>query len=119
MFEGTPVQMSASLQRLSALPPATRVFAGHEYTAANLRFALAADPGNEAAARYRELVEALRAEDTPTLPSTIELENRVNPFLRCDDAAIRAAAQRHSGRALEDRAAVFAELRAWKDGFRA
>src|SRR5271166_731502 len=119
MFEGTPVQMSASLQRLSALPPATRVFAGHEYTAANLRFAEAADPGNEAAARYRELVDALRAKDTPTLPSTIALENRVNPFLRCDDAAIRAAAQRHSGRALDDRVAVFAELRAWKDGFRA
>src|ERR1700690_2081118 len=48
MFEGTPVQMSASLQRLGALPPATRVFAGHEHTAANLRFALAADPSNEA-----------------------------------------------------------------------
>jgi len=119
MFEGTPVQMSASLQRLSALPPATRVFAGHEYTAANLRFALTADPGNEAAARYRELVDTLRAKDTPTLPSTIELENRVNPFLRCDEAAVRAAAEWHSGRALNGTAAVFAELRAWKDGFRA
>ncbi|MGA2780212.1 MAG: hydroxyacylglutathione hydrolase [Steroidobacteraceae bacterium] len=119
MFEGTPVQMSTSLQRLSALPPETRVFAGHEYTAANLRFALAADPGNTAAARYRELVDALRAKDTPTLPSTIDLENRVNPFLRCDDAAIRAAAVKHAGKPLHDTAAVFAELRSWKDGFRA
>jgi hydroxyacylglutathione hydrolase len=58
MFEGTPVQMNASLQRLSALPPATRVFCGHEYTAANLRFALTVDPRNEAAARYRELVDS-------------------------------------------------------------
>jgi hydroxyacylglutathione hydrolase len=84
-----------------------------------LRFALAADPGNEAAARYRELVDGLRAKDTPTLPSTIELENHVNPFLRCDDAAVRAAAEWHSGRTLNGTAAVFAELRAWKDGFRA
>ncbi len=119
MFEGTPIQMSASLQRLRALPPATRVFAGHEYTAANLRFALAADPGNEAAARYRTAVDALRAKDTPTLPSTIALENSVNPFLRCDDAAVRSAAERHGGKPLHDVAAVFAELRAWKDGFRA
>jgi hydroxyacylglutathione hydrolase len=119
MFEGTPVQMSGSLRRLSALPPTTRVFAGHEYTAANLRFALAAEPGNEAAAHYREQVDALRAVDAPTLPSTIGLENRVNPFLRCDEPAIRSAAARHSGKVLDDAAAVFAELRAWKDGFRA
>ncbi len=119
MFEGTPAQMSASLRRLSALPPATRVFAGHESTAANLCFALAADPGNAAAAHYREIVAALRATDTPRLPSTIDLENRVNPFLRCDDAAIRAAAVEHAGKPLNDAVAVFAELRRWKDGFRA
>jgi hydroxyacylglutathione hydrolase len=119
MFEGTPVQMSGSLRRLSALPPGTRVFAGHEYTAANLRFALAADPSNEAAQRYREEVDALRARDAPTLPSTIALENRVNPFLRCDEPALRTAASKHCGKELADATAVFAELRAWKDGFRA
>jgi hydroxyacylglutathione hydrolase len=118
LFEGTPAQMSASLQRLASLPAATRVYAGHEYTAANLRFALDVDPGNRAAGDYSVRVAALRARDVPSLPSTIELENRVNPFLRCDDAAIRAAAAAHSGTHLPDRESVFAELRSWKDGFR-
>jgi hydroxyacylglutathione hydrolase len=119
MFEGTPVQMSASLRRLSALPAATRVYAGHEYTAANLRFALEIDRANEAARGYQVRVAALRAEDRPTLPSTIELENRVNPFLRCGVPAVREAAARHGGRELADEAAVFGALRAWKDGFAA
>jgi hydroxyacylglutathione hydrolase len=119
LFEGTPVQMSASLRRLSALPAATRVYAGHEYTAANLKFALNIDQGNEAARSYQARVQALRAADAPTLPSTIGLENRVNPFLRCNAAAVRDAAIRHGGRMLADETAVFAELRAWKDGFAA
>ena len=119
LFEGTPIQMSASLRRLSALPAATRVYAGHEYTAANLRFALGVDRDNAAARAYQEHVQALRAGDAPTLPSTIGLENRVNPFLRCDDAAVRDAAIRHGGRALADEVAVFAELRSWKDGYAA
>jgi hydroxyacylglutathione hydrolase len=119
MFEGTPVQMSASLRRLSALPGATRVYAGHEYTAANLHFALSIDRDNEAAIAYRARVLALRADGAPTLPSTIGLENHVNPFLRCNVAAVRDAAVRHGGRPLADEAAVFAELRTWKDGFAA
>jgi len=119
MFEGTPVQMSASLRRLGALPAATRVYAGHEYTAANLKFALVLDRDNAAARDYQTEVLGLRAADRPSLPSTIGLENRVNPFLRCDDAAVRDAAIRHGGRPLADATAVFAELRAWKDGFAA
>jgi len=118
LFEGTATQMSASLRRLSNLPAETCVYAGHEYTAANLDFALSIDPGNRAASDYRARVAALRANDVPSLPSTIELENLVNPFLRCDDAAIRAAAAAHSGTRLTDPASVFAELRTWKDGFR-
>lgn len=119
LFEGTPVQMSASLRRLSALPAATRVYAGHEYTAANLKFALGVDADNAAARAYQTQVEIWRAGGTPTLPSTIGLENRVNPFLRCDVAAVREAVTRHRGHPLADAAAVFAELRAWKDGFAA
>jgi hydroxyacylglutathione hydrolase len=118
MFEGTPPQMSASLSRLRGLPPDTRVYCGHEYTAANLRFAMTVDPENSAAADYAGAVERLRARDEPTLPSTIGLENRVNPFLRCDDPAVAAAAARHAGRPLSAIADVFGELRAWKDGFR-
>ena len=118
MFEGTPVQMSASLTKLRDLPPETRVFCGHEYTAANLRFALTVDPDNAAARDYQTQVTALRAADSPTLPSTLDLEIRVNPFLRCDEPAVVAAAQAHAGKPLHGAAEVFGVLRAWKDQFR-
>jgi hydroxyacylglutathione hydrolase len=118
MFEGTPTQMNASLNKLRALPPRTAVFCGHEYTAANLKFALAVEPENSAALAYQQDVERLRAADSPTLPSTLDLEIRVNPFLRCEQDSVRAAAERHAGAALSGPAEVFAVLRAWKDGFR-
>jgi hydroxyacylglutathione hydrolase len=84
MFEGTPLQMSASLMRLRNLPPETEVYCGHEYTAANLRFALTVDPGNVAALEYQDRVTRLRELNEPTLPSTLALEIKVNPFLRCE-----------------------------------
>ena len=118
MFEGTPTQMNASLNRLRDLPPETRMFCGHEYTAANLKFALAVDPGNRTAADYCEAVMRTRAADAPTLPSPLSLEIRINPFLRCDNPTLRAAAEAHAGRSLPTAADVFAVLRAWKDGFR-
>lgn len=118
MFEGNPAQMHASLQRLHALPPDTRVYCGHEYTAANLRFAAEVEPGNTAAAGHRATVAALRDEDLPSLPSSIGLERQINPFLRCDVPAVGMAAARHAGRPVADPAGVFAVLRAWKDGFR-
>jgi hydroxyacylglutathione hydrolase len=118
MFEGTPKQMNASLDRLRDLPPETEVFCGHEYTAANLRFALTVEPGNTAAFDYQQKVARLGAAGEPSLPSTIGLENAVNPFLRCDKSNVRAAAESHAGSTLTDPATVFGELRAWKDQFR-
>jgi len=118
MFEGTPRQMNASLNRLRALPPETQMYCGHEYTAANLRFALTVDPSNRAALDYSERVARLRAADIPSLPSRMSLENQVNPFLRCDAAAVRAAAETRAGRPLHEPADVFGVLRAWKDQFR-
>jgi hydroxyacylglutathione hydrolase len=118
MFEGTPKQMNASLNRLRELPPETQVFCGHEYTAANLRFALTVEPANSAALEYQESVGRRRAAGDPTLPSTLSLEIRVNPFLRCDKATVRTAAETHSGKTLLEPYEVFAVLRAWKDQFR-
>src|SRR6202051_4641936 len=118
MFEGTPIEMSASLTKLRNLPPDTRVFCGHEYTAANLRFALTVDPYNGAALEYLSQVKRLRAADRPTLPSTLGLEIRVNPFLRCDDPTVVRAAGGHAGRTRKGVAEVFGVLRAWKDQFR-
>ena len=110
-------KMNASLTRLRGLPPRTRVYCGHEYTAANLRFALAVEPRNPDTRSYQERVAGLRAAGMPSLPSDIALEIKVNPFLRCAEEHIRSAAAWHSGRTLADEAAVFGALRAWKDGF--
>jgi hydroxyacylglutathione hydrolase len=118
MFEGKPQQMLASLTRLRDLPPATRMYCGHEYTAANLRFALTVEPSNAASLAYRDEVARLRASDLPSLPSPLSLERRVNPFLRCDVPEVRAAAAAHASRPLELDEEVFGVLRGWKDQFR-
>ena len=94
------------------------MFCGHEYTAANLRFALTVEPSNGAALNYLESVSRIRAEGSPSLPSTLSLEINVNPFLRCDKPAVRAAAEAHAGQPLPEAFEVFAVLRAWKDQFR-
>jgi hydroxyacylglutathione hydrolase len=117
LFEGTPAQMVASLDKLAALAPDTRVYCGHEYTVSNLRFALAVEPQSEALHLRLERDQAKRDRGEPTLPSTIVEERATNPFLRSTDAAVRAAAVRHAGRNLPDRVSVFAELRAWKNAF--
>ncbi|HKK22765.1 MAG TPA: hydroxyacylglutathione hydrolase C-terminal domain-containing protein, partial [Pseudohaliea sp.] len=107
----------ASLQRLAALPAETAVYCAHEYTEANLAFANAAEPGNEALARRTEEVRALRAEDTPTVPSTIALERATNPFLRPDTAGIHAGLHAAGQAPAADSDGRFAQLRAWKDSF--
>jgi hydroxyacylglutathione hydrolase len=118
MFEGNPRQMNASLDRLRDLPPDTRMYCGHEYTEANLRFALAVDPDNRAALDYRRQVADLRAAGAPSLPSRISVERQINPFLRCDAPEVCAAASAHAGRSLQRPDEVFGVLRAWKDQFR-
>jgi hydroxyacylglutathione hydrolase len=117
LFEGTPAQMLASLDKLAALPPETRVYCTHEYTTSNLRFAKAADPRNPAVdARLAQTRGALEA-GRPSLPSTIAVELACNPFLRAGDPGVTSVATLHSGHSLPDRLAVFTELRSWKDVF--
>ncbi len=98
LFEGTPEQMWRSLQRLVALPPQTRVWCAHEYTAANLRWACHQVPGTEplAAALAERLhqVQQLRAQDLPTIPSTVALERATNLFVRCSSPAELAELRR-------------------------
>jgi hydroxyacylglutathione hydrolase len=117
LFEGTPRQMADSLGKLARLPGTTRVYCGHEYTLSNIRFAEAVEPGNRALAERKGREEAKRARGEPTLPSTIAEEIATNPFLRCGEPEVVAAAERHAGRALRDPIEVFAELRAWKNSF--
>jgi hydroxyacylglutathione hydrolase len=118
LFEGTPEQMLASLDALASLPAETRVFCGHEYTLANLRFAREVESGNADIADYVQKASVLRASGRPTLPSTIGLEKRVNPFLRSRHENVKLSAERRAGRVLSTPVAVFAEVRSWKDTFR-
>ena len=117
LFEGTPAQMWSSLAKLAQLPPSTRVFCGHEYTLANIRFGLAVEPGNAALVARQSREEARRARGEPTLPSTIGDERATNPFLRAALPAVKAAAEAHARRPLDGDVASFAELRAWKNTF--
>ncbi len=117
LFEGTAEQMNRSLGRLKTLPADTRVFCGHEYTVANLLFARAVEPENSSIRSYLETARSLRSSGRPTLPSNLALEIAVNPFLRCQEAAVREAAQQHAGHPLQTEVEVFAAVRRWKDGF--
>ena len=116
MFEGTPTQMHASLQRLSALPEATRVCCGHEYTLANARFALTVDPLNADLQAHRQRAQDEVDAGRCSLPSTIGHERAANPFLRLESTAVRVAVAARLGRQPVDAVESFAVLRAWKDG---
>lgn len=113
MFEGTAPQMWNSLNKLKWLPSATRVYCGHEYTQGNARFTLTVDPTNKAAVDRAAEVDKLRADNKPTIPSTIGLENETNPFLRADDPAVAKGV----GLPGADPVTVFAEVRRRKDNF--
>lgn len=118
LFEGTPEQMVASLNKLAALPDATQVYCAHEYTLANLRFAREVEPGNTT------LIERIRAEQAkrdagqPTVPSTIGLEKATNPFLRYREPAIAEHLIASGHLAIKEPIAVFAALRQLKNTYR-
>ena len=117
LFEGTPEQMAHSLSKLAALPEQTLVYSGHEYTLANIDFALAVEPDNEAL-RLRAASDAeKRRSDTPTLPSTVGRELETNPFLRCLQPGVIASAKRYLGADTLDPVQVFAAIRQWKNNF--
>jgi len=117
LFEGTPEQMLQSLDRLSSLPDDTRVCCAHEYTLSNLRFAQVVDPDNPALAAHVAHCQQLRERNQPTLPSSISLERQINPFLRCSQPALLAAALAHDPATPPTALGVFTTLRAWKNVF--
>ena len=116
LFEGSPVQMLASLNTLAALPESTAVYCAHEYTAANLAFARLVDPDNARVRQRVDEVAALRATGSASVPSPLALEKSTNPFLRCREPALIAAAQRH-GALASDEQTVFTALREWRNAF--
>jgi hydroxyacylglutathione hydrolase len=116
LFEGTPAEMHHSLQRLALLPDSTRVYCAHEYTEANIGFALACEPDNIQLQQRKNEAHKLRLDGKPTLPSTIALEKATNPFLRCTEPEIIRALQGH-GLTENHELAAFTALREWKNHF--
>ncbi|TCT10913.1 hydroxyacylglutathione hydrolase [Paralcaligenes ureilyticus] len=118
LFEGTPAQMLDSLGKLRALPLDTLVCCGHEYTLANLRWALQVEPGNAVLHQRWASAQEQRAKGLPTLPSTIGAELDINPFFRTQQDSVSRAAAAHIGQRLDSTLAVFTELREWKNNFK-
>ncbi len=117
LFEGTAAQMFNSLNKIAQLPDRTRIYCAHEYTSANIRFALAVEPSNPDLVQRAADCASSRSRGEPTVPSELALEKATNPFLRCAQATVREALVRHRPGAGGDGAALFAALRAWKDVF--
>ncbi|TXS95815.1 hydroxyacylglutathione hydrolase [Parahaliea maris] len=117
LFEGTPEMMHASLQRLASLPAATLVYCAHEYTLANLAFARAVEPDNQALLERQQAAEASREAGVPTVPSELRTELSTNPFMRCESAGLQESLRRQGRLEETAPAAVFATVRAWKDNF--
>ena len=115
LFEGTPAQMLASLDRLSRAHPEALLYCGHEYTAANGQFAMEVEPNNPDLHKRLKVVQALRVQDKPTLPVTLGEELATNPFLRTREPAVMLAARQHDSQCGDTATEVFATLRAWKD----
>lgn len=117
VFEGDAEMMLSSLNKLASLPEKTSVYCAHEYTMANLRFAHAVEPGNEQLNQRINNDQLKRDQDLPTVPSTIAIELQTNPFLRCEQSAVIAAAAQQSGNTPTNPVDTFAVIRGWKDGF--
>ncbi|MBK9494729.1 MAG: Hydroxyacylglutathione hydrolase [Alphaproteobacteria bacterium ADurb.BinA280] len=118
LFEGSPAQMHASLQRIAQLPANTLICPAHEYTLSNGHFAQHVDPHNAALSVRLAEVSKQRAAGLPSVPTRLHSELQCNPFLRVGEVAIQQAVAQHCGAPLTDPVAVFAGLRRWKDEFR-
>lgn len=118
LFEGTADQMVDSLGKLGALPPNTLVCCAHEYTLANLRWALQVEPDNTVLQQRWEVASQQRSNGQPTLPSTIQAELDTNPFLRASQASVAKAASNYAAALLDSEVDVFASLREWKNNFK-
>ena len=113
LFEGTPKMMWHSLTKLAVLPPDTMVYSGHEYTAANARFAKTIEPDNPDLIQRTADIQAARAADRPTVPSRLSTELATNPFLRAHLPSVKALIGLPESSDVES----FAEIRARKDRF--
>lgn len=119
LLGGSAEQLYSALTKIADLPEQTLIYCAHEYTEANLQFALAVEPGNVTLQQRSIDTSAMRNQNQPTVPSTLALEKATNPFLRCTHPAVKQAAEKQAGQPLASPLAVFKVLRQWKDNFKA
>jgi len=117
LFEGTPGQMVASLQRISSCSPQTALYFGHEYTALNLRFAALLEPNNLEIQARQQKTEQYRASNVPTSPSLLEEELQTNPFLRVTEPELMAYLKEHHALQADDPESVFTLVRELRNTF--
>jgi len=117
MFEGHPEMFLNTLNKIKALPDELKVFCGHEYTQANCDFAQAVEPTSNELKLFSQQLDEIRAANQPSLPSTLAIEKKLNPFLRTDEAVIQTSVQSHCQIEINDAISCFAALRKWKDNF--
>jgi len=117
VFEGSPLQMHQSLNKIMALPAMTMAYPTHEYSVANLKFAMAVDGNNEALKLAQTMCHEIRGENEVTLPTRLAQEAAINPFLRTHDKAVIASAEKFQQQTLKTPVEVFTVLRQWKNNF--
>lgn len=116
VFEGTYKQMFDSLKKISSYPQETKVYCGHEYTLSNLKFALEVDTNNHELENEFNNVKSLIASNNPSLPTTLQKELKINPFLRCNQNTIKNKVIKKFDM-VDDELEIFTALRKWKDNF--
>lgn len=117
LFEGTATQMLNNMNYFKTLPIHTAIYCTHEYSLANLAFAAAVEPDNTDIQQVAEKCRTLRAANTPTLPSSIAQELKINPFMRSQIPTVRAAAQSHKQSTINSEVDTFTAIREWKNNF--
>lgn len=117
LFEGTPEQMFESLQKILKLPLHTKIYCAHEYTLINLKFAETVEPDNKKIQQRIEQVKQRYQQNLSSVPSTLAEERETNPFLRCDIATVKKAAEQYCNHHLSNSLEVFTQIRRWKDNF--
>ncbi len=117
LFTGDAAYLAETMRQFANLDGSLQVCCGHEYTLANIKFALSVEPDNEQLRSWETEATKLAAQGLPTLPVTLQQEFATNPFLRYRVPAVRQAASTHASRQLNDDEQVLAELRSWKDNF--
>lgn len=115
VFDSQPSTLSHSLDRISKLPPQTLLYCAHEYTLDNIGFAKWVEPDNQDLLQRENDTHTLIDNDQPSVPSTLELELKTNPFLRCHRSNIIEIAEKIAQKKLKSNAEVFTVLRKWKD----